>query len=408
MPAGSYAVSMRKAGDPESTKPVLTTDVTVAVGNAYTVAGVGKFADLELKVIDDDISAPPAGQAKVRVVQASVRAPILDVAAASGPTIATGVQFATTTDYREVKPGDWQVELQPTGGDATTVDCALESGTTYSLLVLDAKDGGLTTDLKIDATARRGDPRGWGGHRRRRHERQRHAVRPVRERGRGAARRARGSRRDRSAAAGAQQLVSEEDRPSPGTAIARHRWGWPVPARKAVTVGLAVIAFASIVVAGTTLAARDHRQAATGRAALARRDRRRDPRGAAGRAGPAREAADPGAGAQLGVDSSLVGLRLGPDGALEAPKDYQQAGWYAHGTVPGDIGPAVIAGHVDSLRRPRGVLPPRRPARRATASRCSATACRLPFRWSPPRRYPKDKFPTAAGLRPHADAPSCG
>jgi len=70
------------------------------------------------------------------------------------------VPFATTTDYRAVNPGNWKVDLQPTGGDATTVDCALESGTTYSLLVLDAKDGGLTTDLKIDATAGEVTPEG--------------------------------------------------------------------------------------------------------------------------------------------------------------------------------------------------------------------------------------------------------
>jgi hypothetical protein len=161
VPPGTYAVSMRKEGAPESEKPVLTTDVTVAEDGAYTVAGVGKFADIDLKVYEDDISAPPAGQAKVRVVQASVRAPILDIAAANGPTIATGVQFATTTPYNAVKPGDWQVKLQPTGGaDATTADCPLKSGTTYSLLVLDAEDGGLTTDLKVDATAGEITPEG--------------------------------------------------------------------------------------------------------------------------------------------------------------------------------------------------------------------------------------------------------
>jgi hypothetical protein len=160
MPPGTYAVSMRKEGAAESTKPVLTTDVTVAEGKAYTVAGVGKFAEIDLKVIDDDISAPPSGQAKVRVVQASVRAPVLDVAASNGPTIATGVAFATTTPYNAVEPGNWQVELQPTGGQATTASVALDSGTTYSLLVLDAKDGGLTTDLKVDATAGEVAPEG--------------------------------------------------------------------------------------------------------------------------------------------------------------------------------------------------------------------------------------------------------
>ncbi|GAA4697865.1 DUF4397 domain-containing protein [Phytohabitans rumicis] len=151
LPAGRYAVSMRQEGAAASTPPVLTTDVSVVVGDAYTVAGVGRYADLGLRILDDDLSAPAAGKAKVRVVQASVRAPVLDVAAASGPTIANGVQFATTTDYREVQPGDWQVKLQPSGGDPTTAECSLAEGTVYSLLILDAKSGGLTTELRTDA-----------------------------------------------------------------------------------------------------------------------------------------------------------------------------------------------------------------------------------------------------------------
>jgi len=151
LPAGRYAVSMRQKGAAASTPPVLTTDVTVETGEAYTVAGVGRFADLGLRVLDDDISAPAEGKSKVRVVQASVRAPVLDIAAASGPTIANGVQFATTTDYREVQPGDWQVRLQPSGGDPTVAKCTMAAGGVYSLIVLDAKAGGLTTELREDA-----------------------------------------------------------------------------------------------------------------------------------------------------------------------------------------------------------------------------------------------------------------
>ena len=60
VPTGTYAVSMRAAGAPASDPPVLTTNVTVADGKAYTVAGVGKHADLGLKVIEDDLSLPPA------------------------------------------------------------------------------------------------------------------------------------------------------------------------------------------------------------------------------------------------------------------------------------------------------------------------------------------------------------
>lgn len=54
----------------------------------------------------------------------------------------------------------------------------------------------------------------------------------------------------------------------------------------------------------------------------------------------------------LGVDSVLVNLGVDGDGRLEVPGDYDLAGWYAQGVVPGGIGPAIIAGHVDSPTAP--------------------------------------------------------
>ncbi|SIQ42172.1 DUF4397 domain-containing protein [Micromonospora avicenniae] len=160
LPVGRYAVAMREAGAPASDPPVLTTEVAVASGAAYTVAGVGRYADLGLRVLHDDLSAPEGGQAKVRVVQASVRAPVLDVAVAEGPTIANGVQFATTTDYQLVEPGRWRLRLSGSGGPTTQAEVRLAGGTVYSLLVLDAKEGGLTTELRRDAQGGRVVPSG--------------------------------------------------------------------------------------------------------------------------------------------------------------------------------------------------------------------------------------------------------
>nr|MDT0662136.1 DUF4397 domain-containing protein [Micromonospora sp. DSM 115978] len=150
LPAGRYAVSMRTAGAPASEPPVLTTEVMVAAGDAYTVAGVGRYADLGLRVLDDDLTAPGDGQAKVRVVQASVRAPVLDVSAADGPAIADAVEFATTTPYERVAPGTWTLRLAPPGAEPTTAEVTLSGGTVYSLLVLDGEQG-LTTELRVDA-----------------------------------------------------------------------------------------------------------------------------------------------------------------------------------------------------------------------------------------------------------------
>ncbi|GAB3181192.1 uncharacterized protein DUF4397 [Micromonospora palomenae] len=149
--AGRYAVAMREAGAPASQPPVLTTEVAVEAGAAYTVAGVGRHADLGLRVLADDLSAPAPGQAKVRVVQASVRAPVIDVAATDGPAIADAVRFATTTDYREVEPGRWRLRLGGDNGPTTDAEVTLSGGRAYSLLVLDGRRGGLATELREDA-----------------------------------------------------------------------------------------------------------------------------------------------------------------------------------------------------------------------------------------------------------------
>ncbi|MET0419285.1 MAG: sortase, partial [Actinoplanes sp.] len=54
----------------------------------------------------------------------------------------------------------------------------------------------------------------------------------------------------------------------------------------------------------------------------------------------------------IGVNTTLESLKIGADGALEPPRAFGKAGWYADGTAPGDTGPAVIAGHVDSRSGP--------------------------------------------------------
>ncbi len=54
----------------------------------------------------------------------------------------------------------------------------------------------------------------------------------------------------------------------------------------------------------------------------------------------------------LETDTRLIGLRKNTDGSLQVPEDPMRAGWYSQGPAPGDDGPAVIVGHVDSFRGP--------------------------------------------------------
>jgi sortase (surface protein transpeptidase) len=45
-------------------------------------------------------------------------------------------------------------------------------------------------------------------------------------------------------------------------------------------------------------------------------------------------------------------LGLNPDQTIEVPDSYTKVGWYMHGATPGEIGTAVILGHVDSYEGP--------------------------------------------------------
>ena len=54
----------------------------------------------------------------------------------------------------------------------------------------------------------------------------------------------------------------------------------------------------------------------------------------------------------IGVAVSLSTLGLNPDGTVQVPTDFAQPGWYRFGPTPGEVGSAVILGHVDSYRGP--------------------------------------------------------
>lgn len=91
----------------------------------------------------------------------------------------------------------------------------------------------------------------------------------------------------------------------------------------------------------------------------------------------------------------LVDLFLDDRGQLEAPKDFQQAGWYAGGPTPGEFGPSVIAAHVDSHLGPAvfyrlGAL--KKGAKVMVERQDGSTATFVVDRVE---RYPKAQFPTS-------------
>jgi hypothetical protein len=100
----------------------------------------------------------------------------------------------------------------------------------------------------------------------------------------------------------------------------------------------------------------------------------------------------------IGVHSSLLRLGLNFDGTVEVPPlDSPEAGWYENSPTPGEQGPAVILGHVDSARTGPGIFFDLRtvlPGDGITVGRADGTS--VAFRVDRVATYPKNAFPTAA------------
>jgi LPXTG-site transpeptidase (sortase) family protein len=54
----------------------------------------------------------------------------------------------------------------------------------------------------------------------------------------------------------------------------------------------------------------------------------------------------------IGISAPIIPVGLNPDRTLRVPVSFSEAGWFTRGPEPGEPGPAVIVGHVDSVDGP--------------------------------------------------------
>lgn len=98
----------------------------------------------------------------------------------------------------------------------------------------------------------------------------------------------------------------------------------------------------------------------------------------------------------IGVDTDLVDLGLEPNGALQVPPGAFPAGWYSGSPVPGELGPAILAGHVDWDGAPGVFLRLHELAPGDRIDTVRSDGVTAVFRVTRVDRYAKAEFPTAA------------
>lgn len=158
---GNYTVTVRPLAASTSAPPVLSSTYTAAAGKAFTLGILGTLAAPRLAVLQDDLTLPAAGLARVRVLPVASQATQVTVQAAGGPTLATGAVFGQPTPYASAPAGNWRLSAttpagRPTGASTVT----LASGAVYTLLVVDGEPGILQLTTLQDAAGARMAPGG--------------------------------------------------------------------------------------------------------------------------------------------------------------------------------------------------------------------------------------------------------
>jgi hypothetical protein len=150
---GLYTVGMRPAGASPSTPVAFSWKLDAKPGAAFTALAIGMNKSLQGRVLSDDLTPPPVGQSRVRIIQAADRAPSATVTADKGPVFGTKVPFAATTDYTAFPSGTWPVTASSADNPklVSTTNITLTAGHDASIVVLDDAKQGISVRFVDDA-----------------------------------------------------------------------------------------------------------------------------------------------------------------------------------------------------------------------------------------------------------------
>lgn len=306
-PAGTYTLTARPAGAAPTSPPAVRVSVEVPAGTAQTAAFVDSTTSgaPELQVLDDQTAPAPAGSAQVRVVQGANGVGALDVALTGGPPLAGDLFYGSTTPYVTVPAREWEIDIRSRLGSTNQTTVTLPDTGVTTLFVGREPDGQLIVQAVPDAATVAGVPTP--------------GTEPTTP----------------------PATPTPRPTPDPETPLPAPPRVPPVP-RGGTEAGLGGLATPGLL-------------ATIGGWFSDESDAPPAPRMPLAAALAPPEGLRP-TGMQIpsiGLAAlALTDLRIDYRGALQVPTDFGQVGWYTASAVPGDPGPAVFAGHVDTRRGP--------------------------------------------------------
>ena len=393
-PAGTHTLRVSvPAANGRPAQQVSATE-TVEPGQFATVLVVATAnGSFHVTSFTDNLAPPPPGDAKIRVIDTLATVPTVaaSLTAAIDPpgparVVVPGTSEGQASPYTDVPAGAYDVAFTNAGTGGTVLtgkDWPVTAGTVASLVVLQGGDGPTLEVLK-DAVGATSLPAG-------------------------------------GMQTGAGGMASRSERTGPGglvvvlgLVVVVALGAWVLPRRSRTRLALAVGMGAVVLVGCSSVhappapvaATRPTPSAATGQVPLFTAAERPMATTAVdlsadGTADPSNQP-DRIEAPTVGIDAAIVDLGRLANGSMQVPAQFGVAGWYDQGPPPGEPGPAVIVGHVDSTTGPAvfwrlSELRPGDPVIVTTARGLKT------FRVTAVESVPKDAFPTESVFGPVTD-----
>ena len=111
--SGDYNIKLYPAGT--KITPVLNKNIFIPPEKIYTAAAIGTLPNIDLLLVLEPKVNNPSNNAYIKFAHLSPNAGAVDVTLPDGKILFKNVKYKESTDYIEVPPGTYTLEVKPTG-----------------------------------------------------------------------------------------------------------------------------------------------------------------------------------------------------------------------------------------------------------------------------------------------------
>ncbi len=140
--SGKSNITLKEAGKADTLK---TSEIDFKESKAYSLFVVNKVADVDYLLIEDNLSAPKEGEAKLRFINLSPGSAKLDISMKDAENnLFESVEYKTASNFKDVSPETYTFEIRQAGSDAllfSLEDVKIEKGKIYTIWSKGIVDG---------------------------------------------------------------------------------------------------------------------------------------------------------------------------------------------------------------------------------------------------------------------------